>query len=270
MVANRASSHSATRPGKRFAASRTRRHPPALTSTNALFLDIDGTLLHLADAPDQVIVESGLLALLPVLMTRLGGAVALIIGRSISDGDRLFPGLALPIAGQHGCNRRSADGVLHRHPGPLRGLAAIRRELKSFAQRHPNVFFEDKGSTLAVHYRLALNLAALVHRTVRAQLAAMPEGAWTVQRGKGVVELRPHGRDKGTAILEYLGEAPFQGRVPVFVGDDLTDEYGFAAVAARRGWAVKVGHGPTIAKYRLPSVPAVRKWLAMTKAAGAP
>ncbi len=229
-----------------------------------MFLDIDGTLLHLADAPDQVKVEPGLLALLPALLHRLGGAVALITGRSIPDADRLFPGLALLIAGQHGCDRRSADGLIHRHSGPVSGLPAIRRTLSFFAQRHPNVFLEDKGSALAIHYRLAPNLAGLVYRTVRAQLAGMPDGAWTVQRGKGVVELRPHGRDKGTAILEYLDEPPFQGRVPVFVGDDLTDEYGFAAVAARRGWGVKVEHGPTIAPYRLPSVLAVRNWLATT------
>ena len=143
----------------------------------------------------------------------------------------------------------------------------MRSNLKSFALRHRGVMLEDKGSTLAMHYRLAPNLAALVHRTVRAQLAGMPDGAWTLQRGKSVVELRPFGRDKGTAILEYLAEPPFRGRTPVFVGDDLTDEYGFAAVTAEGGWAVKVGRGPTTARYRLRSVTAVRDWLASSLSA---
>jgi trehalose 6-phosphate phosphatase len=241
-----------------------RRPPPALARTDALFLDIDGTLLHHADAPDQVHVGAGLLALLPAVSRRLGGAVALITGRSIRDADRLFPGLKLAIAGQHGCSRRSVDGAIHRHPGPLPGLSNIRRDLNLFAQRHPGILLEDKGSTFAVHYRRVPNLAALVHRKLRTLLAGMPEGAWVIQRGKAVAELRPHGRDKGTAILEYLEESPFRGRVPVFVGDDLTDEYGFAAVASQGGWAVKVGRGPTVARYRLSNVVAVRSWLATT------
>lgn len=231
---------------------------------NALFLDIDGTLLHHADAPDLVEVETSLLALLPAVSRRLGGALALITGRSIRDADRLFPGLKLAIAGQHGCNRRSVDGAIHRHAGPLPGLSKIRSDLSLFAQRHAGILLEDKGSTFAVHYRFAPNLATSVHRTLHAVLAGMPEGSWVIQHGKAVAELRPHGRDKGTAILEYLQEPPFHGRIPVFVGDDLTDEYGFAAVASRGGWAAKVGRGPTVAAYRLRNVLAVRRWLAAT------
>jgi trehalose 6-phosphate phosphatase len=146
-----------------------------LGSANALFLDIDGTLLHHADAPDLVEVETSLLALLPAVSRRLGGALALITGRSIRDADRLFPGLKLAIAGQHGCNRRSVDGAIHRHAGPLPGLSKIRSDLSLFAQRHAGILLEDKGSTFAVHYRFAPNPATSVHRTLHAVLAGMPK-----------------------------------------------------------------------------------------------
>jgi trehalose 6-phosphate phosphatase len=136
------------------------------------------------------------------------------------------------------------------------------------AARHDGLLFEDKGATLALHYRRAPGLASHVHRTLRAQLATTAPGtAWRLQSGKGILELRPQGRDKGTAILEYMMEPPFVGRLPVFVGDDCTDEYGFVAVMHAGGWAVKVGRGRTTAHYRLPDVPAVRRWLAALAAA---
>jgi len=248
-------------PSRRAGRRRREPPPPLLTEANALFLDVDGTLVHLADAPNQVKVESEVQALLPALAGKLGGALALITGRSIDDVDRLFHGITLPVAGQHGCERRSADGSIQTHAGLLPGLPRVRRTLALFAQEHTGVLFEDKGSTFALHYRLAPGLGGLVDRIVRAQLAELEDGAWTLQRGKFVVELRPDGRDKGTAILEFLEEPPFRGRVPVFVGDDLTDEYGFSAVASGGGWAVKVGQGPTVARHRLAGVPAVREWL---------
>lgn len=253
-------------PGRR-AASRRRGVPPPIATANALFLDVDGTLLHFADTPGQVRVGAAMQALLPALLGKLGGALALITGRTIADADRLFGGRVVTVAGQHGCERRDADGVVHEHPAQLPGLAWLRRELEAFARSCPGVVFEDKGRTLALHYRQAPAFASLVHGTLRGLLAATPDGAWTLQRGKLVAELRPDGRDKGTAILEYLEEPPFSGRVPVFVGDDHTDEFGFAAVASRGGWAVKVGRGPTTAGYRLPDVGAVREWLQVSAGA---
>jgi trehalose 6-phosphate phosphatase len=239
-----------------------RRTPPPLVSGCALFLDVDGTLVEFASAPDRVRVDAALVALLPALARRLEGAIALITGRAIADVDQLFPGLRLPIAGQHGLERRRADGSIDRHRLSLPGADLMRRELARFAARHPGLLLEDKGDTLAVHYRRAPRLAAHVHRTMRAQLAAAPHaGAWRLQPGKRVLELKPAGRDKGTAIREYLREAPFAGRVPIFVGDDRTDEYGFAAVEAAGGWGVKVGPGPTHARHRLANVAAVRDWL---------
>jgi trehalose 6-phosphate phosphatase len=242
---------------------RRRGPPPLLHPGCALFLDIDGTLLELAPTPDSVSVDAGIAALLPALAHRLQGAVALITGRSMADADRLFRGLKLPIAGQHGLERRAADGSLHRHLPSLYGLERLRRDLTEFAARHDGLMLEDKGATLALHYRQAPRLASHVHRTLRAHLSAAvaSEAGWRLQPGKGILEVKPDGRDKGTVILEYMEEPPFSRRLPVFVGDDRTDEYGFIAVTVVGGWAVKVGRGPTNANYRLPNVAAVRKWL---------
>ncbi len=237
---------------------------PPLTANCALFLDIDGTLLDLAATPDAVRVDADIVALLPALAAGLGGAVALITGRAIADADRLFRGITLPIAGQHGCERRAADGTVHVHAPAPGGIEQLRAAIGELARQHEGLLLEDKGSTLALHYRSAPQLAGHLHRAVRAQLAtAIAAGAsLQLQSGKGIVEIRPDGRDKGTAVSEYMTEHPFAGRVPVFVGDDRTDEYGFEAVARAGGWGVKVGRGSTLAAYRLPDVAAVRRWLA--------
>jgi trehalose 6-phosphate phosphatase len=229
-----------------------------------LFLDIDGTLLDLAETPDSVRVDCAISTLLSALARRLGGATALITGRTIADADQLFPGLSLPVAGQHGLERRGADGVLHTHGEGPPGYGWLHGELARLVERHDGLWLEDKGATLALHYRQAPGLASYVHRTVRA-LAATSGAAgaeWRLQPGKCVVEIKPAGRDKGAAILDYMAESTFAGRLPVFVGDDQTDEFGFAAVARLGGWAVKVGPGLTHAMYRLPDVNAVRHWLA--------
>jgi trehalose 6-phosphate phosphatase len=250
---------------------RARRAPPPLGPRCALFLDIDGTLVELAPAPDLVHVDPGLASQLTALSRRLDGAIALITGRSIVDADRLFPGLNLPVAGQHGLERRSADGSIHRHRPSLPGVDQLREGLQRFAARHDGLLLEDKGATLALHYRRAPALASHVHRSVRAQLASSPHGrAWRLQPGKRVLEVKPEGRDKGSAIREYLREPPFAGRVPVFVGDDRTDEFGFAAAAAAGGWGVKVGPGATQARHRLADVAAVRRWLEAGSSLAAP
>jgi trehalose 6-phosphate phosphatase len=239
-----------------------RPEPPGLASANALFLDIDGTLLEFTANPSGPQVDADLANMLPSLARKLGGAIALITGRGIADVDRLFPGLRLPVAGQHGCERRSADGTLHTHAPSSPGLMRMRDALTGFAARHHGLIVEDKGHTLALHYRQAPRLAAQVHRAVRAQIAdTSMGGGWRLQPGKGILEVKPEGRDKGTAILEYMREAPFRGRTPAFIGDDATDELGFAAVAQLGGIAVKVGKGRTTARYRLRDVAAVRRWL---------
>jgi trehalose 6-phosphate phosphatase len=242
------------------------RRPPSLSASCALFLDLDGTLFDLAPSPDRVRPDPSVLALLPALGHLLGGAVAMITGRTIADADRLFPGRALPMAGQHGFERRGADGAMHRHVVPTDRLDRMRHAIGRFAAHHPGLLLEDKGLTLALHYRLAPRLAPQVHRLLHA-LVAETGGEWTLQKGHRVLEVKPAGRDKGSAILDFMAEAPFRGRVPVVAGDDLTDEYGFAEVKAQGGWAVKVGPGSTCADFRLPGVAAVRQWLAASVAA---
>ena len=245
--------------------------PPPLQPGVALFLDIDGTLLDLAASPELVRVDGAVSARLPELGIELGGAVAFITGRTIADVDRLFPALTFPIAGQHGAERRAADGSIHRHRQPMPGFVQLRRELERFAAQHDGVHLEDKGASLALHYRQAPRLASHVHRTLRTQLAIGSGGrAWRLQPGKGILEVRQEGRDKGTAIAGFMKEAPFRGRLPVFLGDDLSDEYGFATVTRMGGWAVKVGAGTTRAIYRLRDVAAVRRWLAGPLLARAP
>src|SRR5262245_59743456 len=123
--------------------------PPPPDAGAALFLDIDGTLLELAPPPPLLHRPEQLAGRPPALARELDGAVALITGRAIADADRLFPGLSLPIAGQHGTERRSADGTIHRHRLPQPGIARLRRELARFAARHEGVLLEDKGATLA-------------------------------------------------------------------------------------------------------------------------
>ena len=243
-------------------ATRVRRGPPPpLNAGCALFLDIDGTLLDIAATPDSVRVGPRLAALLPAVSTLLSGAVALVTGRAIRDTDRMFGELVLPVAGQHGCERRDAEGTLHLHAPNPATLARLRRLIAEFAARHEGLSLEDKGSTLALHYRAAPQLASHVHQVMRAQVEFAREEGFRLQRGKRLLEVRPEGRDKGTAIRDFMQERPFRGRLPVFVGDDRTDEHGFAVVRSMHGIAVKVGPGPTIANHRLDDVAAVRHWL---------
>jgi trehalose 6-phosphate phosphatase len=238
------------------------REPPPLTVGCALFLDIDGTLLELAPAPDAVHVDPSIATLLSTVRQKLGGALALITGRSITSADRLFPGMRLPIAGQHGCERRDAQGSLHLHASATETLARLRTLFTEFAHRHEGLLLEDKGATLALHYRKAPQLASHVHRTMRETIAAAGAGEYRLMQGKQLLELKPDGRDKGTAIRDFLEERPFKGRCPVFIGDDRGDEHGFAVVREMGGWSIKVGDGPTRAVYRLRNVTSVLQWLA--------
>lgn len=240
---------------------RGRHEPPPLPEGYAVFLDIDGTLLELAPAPDAVHVDPVLASLLPKVRRALGGALALVTGRSITDVDRLFPGLRMAVAGQHGCERRDALGTLHLHAPASATLATLRKLFTEFARTHEGLLLEDKGATLALHYRKAPHLAAHVHKTLRDTVAASGTSIYRLQPGKRLLELRPDGRDKGTAIRDFMAERPFKGRCPVFIGDDRTDEDGFAMINSGGGWSVKVGPGPTRARYRLRDVAAVRAWL---------
>jgi trehalose 6-phosphate phosphatase len=233
---------------------------PAAGDRWALLLDVDGTLLEFLERPQDVVAGPSLQRLLAGLADRCGGALALISGRTIADLDRVFPARTFPAAGQHGLERRDAAGRVHRHAGGGGGLGAALACLRRFEARHPGVLLEDKGASVAIHYRavpaLGPDAVALV-----ARVAATLGPRFEVLHGAMVVELRPAGRDKGSAIAEFLREAPFRGRTPVFIGDDRTDEFGFVLVNRRRGLTIKVGPAPTAATHRLPDAAAVRQWL---------
>ena len=234
--------------------------PPPPRLDWAYFLDVDGTLIDIADTPDAVHVDDALLALIARLQCASGGAVALVSGRALSFLDHRLGALHLPLAGQHGLERRDASGRVWMHAAPPAARSAIKAALAPVLARHPGLLLEDKGLTLALHYRLAPQLAAYAHRLM-ARLAAAANAGLEVQRGRRVAEIKPAGVDKGAAVAAYLAEPPFAGRRPVFIGDDLNDEHGFAEVNRLDGISIKVGKGASCARYRLADVAAVRRWL---------
>jgi len=227
----------------------------------AFFLDIDGTLLDFAARPQEVRLEDGLLELLQRLSASARGAVALVSGRSVEDIDRLFAPLAFAAAGQHGTERRMADGSIRRLAPPIEKLGAAAADLVRLTAAHTGLVLENKGMTLALHYRLSPGHRALVEREMRAVAARLGDG-FELQTGKFVMEIKPSGKDKGSAIAEFAAEAPFVGRRPVFIGDDQTDEPGFDVVNRLGGHSVKVGPGITRARWHLFDAAAVRRWLA--------
>ncbi|MDD5249016.1 MAG: trehalose-phosphatase [Rhodocyclaceae bacterium] len=238
-------------------------------SAHGFFLDIDGTLLGFAAAPDRVRADPRLIATLRALHDAAGGALALISGRAVAGVDALVALLRLAVAGQHGAERRDAAGAMHRHPPDAAQLDALRRCIAGLATGFSGLLVEDKGMCLAVHYRQAPQLEAEVRRVLEECLARTGE-AFRLQPGTLVLELKPADSDKGTAIREFAGEPPFAGRIPVFLGDDDTDEPGFAVVNRLGGIAVKVGSGASVAGYRIADVAGVRDWLAVVLGQAAP
>src|SRR5436190_6985435 len=227
----------------------------------AFFLDIDGTLLEIAATPKAVHTAKADCRLVAGLYDKAGGALALVSGRSLATIDELFSPMKLPAAGQHGVERRDARGRVHKPSLPADMLVRAAEHIRAFAQGHSGLVFEHKGYSMALHYRLAPRLASAAHAVVREAARTVGEGV-EVQRGKMVAELKPAGHDKGRAIEAFMKERPFGGRVPVFLGDDLTDEHGFRVVDRLGGHSIKVGPGTTAARWRLPNPAAARAWLA--------
>ena len=231
--------------------------PPSLKW--CLFLDVDGTLIELTDSPLDTFAEPELKTLLSHVAERLGGAVALVSGRSIHDLDALFAPLHLPAAGLHGVERRKASGVLHGASFMDAQLNAARGAVNALVQAHPGTSMEDKGRTIAVHFRMAPQYEAALRQALTA--IAKPLGSnYHIQEGSMVLEIKPRGFTKAAAIRAFMIEPPFSGRTPVFVGDDLTDQDGFRWVEDQGGISVAVGervHG----QYCLENASAVRGWL---------
>jgi len=245
--------------------------PPRLDGHSALLIDVDGTLLEIAPHPHQVEVPPGLPRLLDQLAGERDGALALISGRPIADLDRLFHPWHGAAAGLHGIERRRPDGS-HVESGatPADAAAAaaldrLRPELQVLARQRPGVWLEDKGRTLALHYRAVPEAESEIRDRAEQLLREHGEGLRLIP-GKMVVEFQPRHHGKGAAIAAFMAEPPFRGRAPVFLGDDTTDEEGFAEVNRRGGVSIRVGAplATSAAACRLPSVAAALDWLAGT------
>ena len=226
----------------------------------ALFLDFDGTLIDFAATPDEVVVPPGLPTVLVACADALDGAVAIVSGRPIAGLDAMLHPLRLPAAGLHGLELRLADGTVEQAAHGAAGLAGLRAWFMSLVQEDARLVVEDKGSSMALHFRRAPEREQELRAFVAA--AATRHNGHQVMHGKMVVEVRPAHADKGTAIACILKTPPFAGRTPVFAGDDTTDEDGFAVVNGHGGISVKVGEGASAATFRVPDVAALRNWLA--------
>ncbi len=231
--------------------------PPPLNRESALFLDFDGTLVALAATPEAIEIPSALGPLLEDLRDQLGGALAVVSGRQIDAIDRFLAPLRLPVAGEHGVQRRDAKGRTQEQRPP--DLMPILDAANELARVHEGLLVERKHAAIALHYRLAPQLEAVCRDAMSRAIAGRPQ--LELLHGKFVFEIKPAGINKGLAIEAFLNEEPFAGRMPVFAGDDTTDESGFAVVQPRGGIGIKVGSGPSLALHRLESPRAVYEWL---------
>lgn len=239
---------------------------PAPNRDWALFLDIDGTLVDIAPTPGSVRIPPRVLEILAAADAALGGAVALISGRSLADIDKLTHPHRLSAAGQHGAEWRiDAKSTSHQPGISASDLVGVREILDKFAAENSGVLVEDKGVTLAVHYRLAPDVEVTIDTLANELVAALPR--YTTFKGKAVVEIRPEGIDKGLCVERFLQQTPFAGRVPVYAGDDRTDEDAFAVVSRCGGVAIRVGQPPpnllnTRAHWQCSGVLEFTEWLA--------
>lgn len=236
--------------------------PPGPIRRWALFLDIDGTLLDIAPTPHAVVVPETLLDVMDQLHASLDGALALISGRALADIDRLFRfhAEASPAAGQHGAELRLPDRRVIRAAVEPERLAALRARMTEETKTFPGTLIEHKGAGFAVHYRGAPDAGEAIGQ-VLGRLIGEVGGGFDLVPGKMVFEIKPKGADKGRAVEAFMERRPFAGRVPVFVGDDVTDHDGMAAAERLGGHAVHVG-GEAGGRFWLPSPKFVRMWLA--------
>lgn len=234
--------------------------PPVLEAgRDALFLDLDGTLAEIADDPARVRMDQHVANALRDIAR--AGAVAVLTGRRVVDADRILGGAVGAIAGLHGLERRVARDAEIQAPVPLTALRAAADVFTSaIARGAVDARLEDKGVSVALHFRHAPTEAAKVLDLVRKEAARRDLRALC---GKMVVELLPPGVAKGDALRDFMQIAPFAGRRPIMAGDDITDESAFDAANAFGGISVLVGPSrETAARYRLESVAAVGAWLA--------
>jgi trehalose 6-phosphate phosphatase len=226
----------------------------------ALFLDVDGTLLDIAPVPEAVKVPEGLGPALSALHRRLNGALAIVSGRPIRQIDQLFKPLVLPASGEHGFEIRRIPHQKVEQFQPPTTLNLLRPGVTALARKILGVTPEYKTGTIALHYRQVPQQAVPLRAAIEEMIAAYAED-FEIQPGKMVFEIKPRNVDKGRAIAQMMMAPPFESRIPVFVGDDDTDQHGFEAVRKLGGRAIHVGAGHPAADTALPTPAHVRAWL---------
>jgi len=228
----------------------------------AVFLDVDGTLLDIRQTPQAVAPPTGLTAVLGAAHQALSGALALVSGRPLADLDRLFAPLVLPAAGLHGLEMRLCGAGAVRRTQADPNLVAEAARLRDALAPLSGVLVEDKGRSVAIHYRQAPAAKAEVAAAARA-VAERLGAAYHVLAGKMVCEIKPKSMNKGHAVEIFMAEPPYAGRHPVYVGDDVTDEDAFAVVNRLGGMSVRVGNdAPTEARAAIADTEVLRDWLA--------
>lgn len=245
----------------------TEKKPPLLDRPGewALLLDYDGTLTPIVDNPEKATLDAASKALLIQIGACLQGAIAVLSGRSLAQLRQLLTPFAPTLFGQHGAEWIDARGEIQTFPFDSQALAQVRQRLLALCRRYPGLALEDKGAGLALHYR-RLSTAerdkslASIRRYLEAEARRL--GTHVLQEGKCVFDLHPAGSDKGRCVEQIMGNWPFRGRKPLFIGDDLTDEKGFQAVAGAGGMSIKIGPGQSMADYRLANPEALLGWLA--------
>src|SRR5947209_15664145 len=226
----------------------------------AVLLDIDATLLDLAPTPREVWVPPGLATTLNRLLERTSGALALVSGRSLNDIDLIFAPEEFPAIGGHGAEMRvSVDGEAT-HAPPMD--KELKRRLAAIAKLSPGILLEDKGYSLALHYRLAPHAEMAIYEAVSAIRADLPNAPMEVLPGKSVCEIKHSGFTKATGVLELMTHEPFRGRRPIFIGDDVTDEAVFGIMPDLGGLAFSVGRRATGVADHFDEPRDVREWLA--------
>jgi trehalose 6-phosphate phosphatase len=230
---------------------------PALHQV-AILLDVDGTILDLAPTPSQVEVPATLRATLTKLFHRTKGALALVSGRPLADIDRIFAPLRLPVIGGHGAEIRRTPDSPATHP-PLSINTQLKEEL--IAAAGEGILIEDKGYSIALHYRLAPERGGALREAVAAVVDAHPDSGVEILSGKRVIEVKPARFTKGTGIRHLMNDPPFHGRIPYFIGDDVTDETAFAVLPQFKGIGYSVGRSFKGVAGVFDDADAVRDWL---------
>lgn len=231
------------------------------TCVYGFFLDFDGTLTEIAETPGAVVVEERTRTALYKLFRASSGALAIVTGREIDTIDAFLSPLKFPVAGVHGFERRNGAATVTASSSDAAADGAI-AILKAFTEHNAGILLERKRGAVALHYRLRPELESLCLGLVEDATSHLSNVVLT--RGKMVIEARFHRATKGTAIMDFLHEPPFRGRVPFFAGDDVTDEDAFIAVNAMGGISVKVGPGESAAHLRAETVKEFLAWLVRT------